>query len=154
MKTIKNKKLYIIIVFSIIFGQLIFAEVKDNNFMDDTTPSIISYTVKGGDSLWGIAKKYESTITAICKLNNVDKNKHLRIGQIIKIPNQAYIEKMNIDQKWDKAIQFRGESNFIDCITLLKEIANYKNNDSLSIGAQYQIADIYLNDIRDYIFAI
>lgn len=44
------------------------------------------YTVKSGDSLWSIAKKYNTTVDEIKNLNNLTSNT-LRIGQQLRIPN-------------------------------------------------------------------
>jgi len=46
--------------------------------------SSISYTVKKGDSLYSIAKTYNTTVDAIKKKNNLTNN-NLSIGQILKI---------------------------------------------------------------------
>ena len=43
------------------------------------------YTVKKGDNLYNIAKKYNTTISEITKLNNLKTN-NLSIGQQLKIP--------------------------------------------------------------------
>jgi len=47
---------------------------------------IISHKVKSGESYWLLATRNNTTITAICELNNLDRNKPLRMGKIIKIP--------------------------------------------------------------------
>ena len=50
-----------------------------------------AYIVKSGDSLWSIAKKYNTNIEEIKKLNNL-KNNSLAIGQILKLPKKETIE--------------------------------------------------------------
>lgn len=47
-------------------------------------PSYITYTVKSGDSLYIIAKKYNTSVDNIIKLNNLTTN-NLTIGQKLKI---------------------------------------------------------------------
>ena len=47
---------------------------------------IINHKVKRGESLWYLAQKNGTTITAICELNNLDRKKPLRLGKTIKIP--------------------------------------------------------------------
>ena len=47
---------------------------------------IISHKVRRGESLWYLARKNGTTITAICELNNLDRKKPLRLGKTIKIP--------------------------------------------------------------------
>ena len=49
-----------------------------------TGPSI-RYTVRPGDSLWLIAQRYNTTVDAIKKLNNLTSD-ILNIGQVLQIP--------------------------------------------------------------------
>ena len=44
------------------------------------------YTVREGDSLWSIAKRFGTTVDALCDANNVKSNAVLRIGKILYIP--------------------------------------------------------------------
>lgn len=44
-----------------------------------------TYTVKAGDTLWNIARKYNTTVEEIMKLNNL-KNDLLSIGTVLTIP--------------------------------------------------------------------
>lgn len=52
----------------------------------DSNPSeCVTYTVKKGDSLYSIAKQYNSTVDAIKRYNNLTSN-NLSIGQKLKLP--------------------------------------------------------------------
>lgn len=51
----------------------------------NTVPVVSTYTVKKGDNLYSIAKKYNTSASAIMLLNNLP-NTNLQIGQILKIP--------------------------------------------------------------------
>ena len=51
---------------------------------EETVPET-TYTVKVGDTLYSIAKKYNTTVDAIKSLNNLTSN-ILSIGQVLKIP--------------------------------------------------------------------
>ena len=47
-----------------------------------------TYTVKAGDTLYKIASKYGTTVSAISSLNNLTSNT-LQIGQVLKIPSTS-----------------------------------------------------------------
>ena len=52
----------------------------------DSNPSeCVVYTVKKGDSLYSIAREYNSSVDAIKRYNNLTSN-NLSIGQKLKIP--------------------------------------------------------------------
>jgi murein DD-endopeptidase MepM/ murein hydrolase activator NlpD len=46
---------------------------------------IAYHTVKKGEHLYGIAKKYGTTITQLCNINGIRRNKPLRVGQKLRI---------------------------------------------------------------------
>lgn len=61
--------------------------------------NITTYTVKAGDTLYSIARQYDTTVNKLTTLNNLSSS-NLSIGQIIKIPTstqnaneQSYIVK-------------------------------------------------------------
>lgn len=56
----------------------------------NTTPVLTTYTVKNGDNLYAIAKKYNTSASAIANLNNLP-NSILSIGQKLKIPATSTI---------------------------------------------------------------
>ena len=49
------------------------------------TESYLEYTVQPGDTLWAIARKYNTTVRAIQSLNNLNGTL-INIGQILRIP--------------------------------------------------------------------
>lgn len=48
------------------------------------TPAV--HVVRQGDTLYGIARRYHTTVAKICKLNGIDEDAILSLGQKIKIP--------------------------------------------------------------------
>lgn len=49
-------------------------------------PSDGIYTVQSNDSLWLIARRFDTTVKTLCELNNISSNKPLQLGQKIKLP--------------------------------------------------------------------
>jgi len=58
------------------------------------------------------------------------------------------------DQLWNDGQQFRSEKKLMESITSFKSIINDYPLDDLAAKSQFQIADIYLNDTKDFEFAI
>lgn len=52
-----------------------------------TTPSYTVYTVKKGDTLSGIAKRYNTTYQTLAQYNHIADPNRIYVGQKIKIPN-------------------------------------------------------------------
>lgn len=48
-------------------------------------PQPVYYKVKQGDTLSSIARKYHTTVAAICKLSKINQNKYLQIGQRLRV---------------------------------------------------------------------
>ena len=63
---------------------------------NESTPSNNAYTVKLGDSLYSIARKYNTTVSELKNLNNLT-SEVLSIGQILEIPN---LTNENINTKY------------------------------------------------------
>lgn len=65
-------------------------KVIDNIELDENQNeniySIVVYFVKPGDTLWNIAKKFRSTITAIASVNGIEDENKINIGQQLFIP--------------------------------------------------------------------
>ena len=107
-----------------------------------TQDSMFEYTVKKGDSLYNIAKKYGTIVPAIIDLNSL-KSSALSIGQKLMIPyeTQSNITTMpqykNYQVKKGDTIYSIARENNIDVETLRKD--NAISGDKLSIGQIIQI---------------
>lgn len=109
----------------------------------DTTKN--TYTVQKGDSLWSIAKKYNTTVEELKAANNLSSNL-LSVGQILKIPTaQEVPENYTIYtvQKGDTLYKIANEYNLT-----VDDLIEYNNLSStnLSIGQKILIPNEIINE--------
>ena len=113
---------------------------------DGTNPdSMFTYTVKKGDSLYSIAKRYDTTVDEIKKLNNLKSN-NLSIGQKLNIP-ETYSEitlpnYINYTVKKGDTLYSIAKDNGITIDTIIKD--NNLSSNILNIG---QILRIRNNNV-------
>lgn len=98
-----------------------------NNIMN-----IVNYTVKKGDNLYNIAKKYDTSVSNILSLNKLN-SPNLSIGQVLKIPSSSNIINNNvyIVKKGDSLYSIANKYN--TTIENIKKINKLTSN-NLQIG--------------------
>ena len=60
----------------------------------------------------------------------------------------------NIEKKWNSANNFLEKKNLREAITIYKEIISKHPSSNYAVKSQFQIAEIYLNDKKEYDIAI
>ena len=96
-----------------------------------TTENTINYTVKKGDSLYNIAKKYNTSVSDILKASNLTST-NLSIGQVLKIPTTSNSTgRVYTVQKGDSLYSIAKKFN--TSVDSIKSKNNLKSN-TLSIG--------------------
>jgi len=90
----------------------------------------ITYTVKSGDSLYSIAREFNTTVDAIKNANNLTSNL-LSIGQILSIPSETGLETTYTVQRGDSLYSIA--KKFGTDVNTLKELNNLTSN-LLNIG--------------------
>ena len=61
-------------------------EITIDETREDERFSLIIYFVKPGDTLWNIAKRFRSTVSNIAKINGVEDENKINVGQQLFIP--------------------------------------------------------------------
>ena len=116
---------------AVIKGILTYKEIP---YIPPTGSSTSTYTVKKGDTLYGIAKKYNTTIDNLKKQNNLTSNT-LSIGQILKI----IPTKLESNYTIEKGDTLYGIANkYNTTIDKLKELNNLTTN-ILTIGSTIKV---------------
>jgi len=112
-----------------------------------TSNDYIKYTVVRGDTLYGIARKYGTTVDEIKELNNLASNT-LSIGQVLKIPTTS-------DNNYIKYTVIRGDTlygiakKYGTTVDEIKRLNNLASN-TLSIGQILKIPTTNNNNYIDY----
>lgn len=114
-----------------------------------TTPSTPSgdntYTVKSGDTLYGIASKYNTTVDEIKKLNNLSSNT-LTIGSVLKLPGAttstipSTVDNPNTYTVKSGDTLYSIAKQFGLTVNKLK-LMNNKSNNLISVGEVLTVGD-------------
>ena len=102
-----------------------------------------TYTVKQGDTLYGISNQFGVNVNALAELNNI-RGSNLQIGQVLKIPNISGNNPSNMfiytvkkgDSLYSIAVRYN------TTVKAIQEL-NYLKNINLQIGQQLRIPEVY-----------
>jgi len=72
---------------------------------------VIKHKIKSGESIYGLALKYDLTEKEIYALNPKTKGSLLQLGQVISIPNKKYKEKAKAPKKDKKELVINKKEN-------------------------------------------
>jgi len=114
-----------------------------------------TYTVKKGDSLWAIAKRYNVSLNDLFAANGMNKNSMLKVGQQIQIPVDGSTEPVKtitadayqptaFNQESQEYTVKRGDSlskiakQFGTSVRTLKA-ANNKSSDMIQVGEKLMV---------------
>ena len=116
-------------------------------------PTNITYTVQSGDSLYKIATKYNTTVDAIKKANNLTNNL-LSIGQVLTIPTTTISEEVPEPNYFNYKVVsgdslYKIAKKYNVTVDSIKELNNLTSN-LLSIGQTIKIPTTSTNE-RTYI---
>ena len=103
--------------------------------LPSTTASTNTYTVKAGDTLYGIANKYNATVDTLKSLNNLTSNT-LSIGQVLKLHSSATSTDTYTVKSGDTLYAIANKYN--TTVDALKSLNNLTSN-TLSIGQTLKI---------------
>ena len=66
-------------------------EIQKNDDPNDQDYSVVMYSVKKGDTLWNIAKKFRTTVDFIARTNGIEDSDMINVGQKLYIPRYSKI---------------------------------------------------------------
>ena len=99
---------------------------------------IIIYTVKSGDTLSNIAKKYNTSTQILAEYNNISNPNKIYVGQIIKIPtiNNTSSEYYTV-KSGDTLSSIAKKYN--TTVTKLVNLNNIKNKNLIYVGQTIKV---------------
>ena len=116
-----------------------------------TSGEFINYTVKAGDSLYKIAKEYNTTVNAIMNVNNLTSNA-LQVGQVLKIPTTSQEETkdyINYTVKSGDSL-YKIANNYNTTVDAIKKLNNLTSN-NLQINQVLKIPTTTNQGTQNYI---
>lgn len=107
------------------------------------TEDVDTYTVQSGDNLYSIARRFNTSVDELKKLNNLTSNS-LSIGQVLKLPSGEEPDEGNtyIVQSGDSLYSIARK--FTTTVDEIKRLNNLTSN-TLSIGQTLKIPTITTN---------
>ena len=108
--------------------------IPSGEIIEDIMTDNETYTVKSGDTIYSIARNYNTTIDEIKSLNNLTSNL-VSVGQVLKIPTQN-ITTTYIIEKGDTLYSISNKFN--TTVDKLKQLNNLTSN-NLTIGQELLI---------------
>ena len=113
----------------------------------DTVDDFNIYEVLPGDTLYSIAKKYDTTIDSLIHINDL-KDTLLSVGQIIKIPSTS----INVSEEKNFYVVQEGDTLYSIAkkfhISVSELVLNNQlTSNTLSIGQVLMVQPLYENDV-------
>ncbi len=66
------------------------------------TPKIVKHSIKSGETLFTIARKHHTTIEEVRTKNGLKKGEVLKLGRILKVPQNTYFPDKKVANKTEK----------------------------------------------------
>lgn len=103
----------------------------------------ITYTVKAGDTLYGISNQFGVSVTELARLNNVTAES-LKVGQVLKIPTTSGTNPNTMFMYTVKLgdTLYKIATKYNTTVAAIKDLNNLTSN-NLSIGTILRIPEMY-----------
>ncbi len=95
------------------------------------------YTVRSGDTLYGIAKKYGTAVSILADLNMIEDPDYIRVGQKLRLPTQEG-ERIYVVQKGDSL--WRIAQKYGTTVAALANLNRLSNTDCIREGMKLRIS--------------
>jgi len=122
------------------------SKIKKSKGIKSNKP--LNYTVKSGDTIFSIARKYKVSISSLVKINKLTNSKVIHPGDILKIPSEGYLEAAKKAVKNNKKTVYvvkKGDTlsgiakAYNMKLSQLKALNNFKPNPKIKPGMEINV---------------
>lgn len=110
---------------------------------------IVEHKVRRGESLYKLAKKYRVTVGQIVKLNELSSARHLRIGEILRIPRKEVVDPRSYAVAMDN-LQNPDEEKKTDARTKGRDKKLVKVEEGMTLGGIAQHFGVTVHDLMTW----
>lgn len=112
--------------------------IKTDSLVEEEIKIENTYIVQRGDNLTKIAKKYNTTVNELVRLNKITNKNLIYVGQVLKLPSDAiyfdkYIGSSSSLVDSLKSLGEKSDYTYRTKIALVNEITNYKGTKTQNI---------------------
>ena len=125
-------------------GQVLKLKADTTTSSSSSSSSNNTYTVKAGDTLSSIAKKFNTTVAKLQELNNIKNADKISVGQVLKLKADTTTSSSSSSSNNTYTVK-AGDTlssiakKFNTTVAKLQELNNIKNADKISVGQVLKI---------------
>ncbi|MFI3252773.1 MAG: GH25 family lysozyme [Eubacteriales bacterium] len=104
---------------------LMISKTEENSSEDpkeDGSSTPLSYTVKKGDTLWEISKKFQTTVAILAEMNEITNVNLIYVGEVLEIPTKGSYTVKSGDTLTEIALKFNTTVNLFAEINDISDI--------------------------------
>ena len=103
----------------------------------------MTYTVKAGDTLYGISNQFGVSVTELAELNGI-KGSNLQVGQILNIPTSSGTNPNNMFMYTVKVgdTLYGIARKYVTTVKAIQDL-NYLKDTNLTVGQVIRIPEMY-----------
>jgi LysM repeat protein len=109
------------------------APKETSKTQSENTVTYISYTIKPGDSMWDLSIKYGIPMAELLKVNNMNENSLLSVGQKIKIPVHNIAVQERVSEKHGEYLDWWTEAQYVFPINKVATVTDFQTGRTFKI---------------------
>jgi len=100
---------------------------------NENTVTYISYTIQPGDNMWALGIKYGIPMAELLKVNNMNENSPLSVGQKIRIPVHKIAVHDRVSEKHGEYLDWWTEAQYVFPINKVATVTDFQTGKTFKI---------------------